>query len=206
MNQAAPPTVDDTSSSLLARVKNQNADAWLQLATWVGPYILGWCRRAGLQAADCDDVSQQVLTNVWHGLAKFRADQAGQSFRGWVYVITRNCVADLRERRRREQALDRLAVPRPAATPERELPAEDDPAAAPFWKRRALQLLLKEIITRHAEDRGFKAFYRTAVDGLTAPEVAGEIGMSADVVRQHKCRWIKRLRDRLREQFGELLD
>ena len=45
-----------------------------------------------------------------------------------------------------------------------------------------------------------------AVDGLSSVEAGKELGLGADVVRQHKCRWIKRLRDRLREQFGELLD
>ncbi len=201
MNQ---PAAAETSSNLLVRVKNQDADAWLRLATWIGPFILGWCRRANLQPADCDEVSQQVLTNIWRRLATFRKERPGQSFRGWVYVITRNAVADLWEKRRRERAVDRLGARAEIRTVE--LPATDDPAAANDWKRRALRLLIQDVVVRHATDRGFKAFYRTAVDGLSALEVARELGMNADVVRQHKSRWVKRLRDRLREQFGELLD
>jgi DNA-directed RNA polymerase specialized sigma24 family protein len=86
------------------------------------------------------------------------------------------------------------------------LPAEADPAEAQDLKRRALHLLIQDIIAPHINDPGFKAFYRTAVDGLSAVQAAQELGASADMVRQHKCRWIKRLRDRLRDQFGELLD
>jgi RNA polymerase sigma-70 factor (ECF subfamily) len=200
------PSADDTSSSLLARARQYDADAWLQLVKWIGPFVLNWCRRARLQAADCEDVSQQALANIWRRLGTFRKDSPGHSFRGWVYVITKNCIADLHERRRRAQAADRLAAGRPLPEPAVELPAEDDPAAAHSWKQRALQLLIRDVVAAHANDRGFRAFYRTAVDGLSAVAVAQELGLSADVVRQHKSRWIKRLRDQLRKQFGDLLE
>ncbi|HKI37012.1 MAG TPA: sigma-70 family RNA polymerase sigma factor [Gemmataceae bacterium] len=191
---APSPPADDTSSSLLARVKNHDADACVQLVQWIGPFILRWCQRARLQAADRDDVSQQVLKNIWSRLATFRKDKPNDSFRGWVYTITRNCILDLWERRR--------GAPHPLPV---ELPAEADPSEARDLKRRALHLLIQEVIARHAGDSGFQAFYRTAVDGLSAVEAAQELGLSPDAVRQHKSRWIKRLRDRLLRQFGDLL-
>jgi hypothetical protein len=43
---------DGTSSSLLADVRNGDAAAWIRLGRWIGPLILKWCRRAGLQPAD----------------------------------------------------------------------------------------------------------------------------------------------------------
>jgi RNA polymerase sigma-70 factor (ECF subfamily) len=185
---------DDTSSSLLSRARNHDAAAWLRLVEWIGVFILRWCRRAGLQAADRDEVAQQVLINVWRGLATFRRDRPGDSFRGWVYTITRNCIHDLRARRQRD----------PAPLP-MDLPAEVDPSEADDLKRRALRLLIQDVVARNANEAGFRAFYRTAVDGLPAAEVARELGVSAELVRQHKSRWTKRLRDQLREQFGELL-
>ena len=191
---AAPPA-DGTSSSLLARAKTRDADAWLQLVRWIGPFILKSCHRAGLQAADCDEVSQQVLINIWRGLAAFRKDQPSHSFRGWVYAITRNCILDLLARKSVEPG------PLPPG-----LPADSDPSDAQNLKRRAVALLIQEIVASHRNDIGFQAFYRVAVDGLTAVQVAGELGLSADAVRQHKSRWVKRLRDRLHEKFGELLD
>jgi len=177
-NPAAAPPNDDTSSSLLARVKQHDADAWTKLVTWFGPFLLRWCRSAALQPADCDEVSQEVLTNVWRRLATFRREQPGDSFRGWLYVITKNCIADLRQKRQRQQALDRLAEPRVPAQAEMDLPPEDA-AAGRDWKRRALRLLIQDFVARHVNDRGFKAFYRTAVDGQPAVEVAQELGMSA---------------------------
>jgi hypothetical protein len=85
------------------------------------------------------------------------------------------------------------------------VPAEADPTEAQDLQRSALQLLVEEVVARHGTDPGFRAFYRTAVDGLPAVAVAEELGLGAEAVRQHKSRWVKRLRDRLAERFGGLL-
>jgi RNA polymerase sigma-70 factor (ECF subfamily) len=186
---------DGTSSSLLASVRSGDAEAWIKLARWIGPLILKWCRRAGLQPADGDEVAQQVFTNIWRRLDTFRKGAPGDSFRGWVYVITRNCIRDLRAKRRDG----------PGPLPP-EVSVGADSADAGDLQRRALQLLVQDAIARYVNDRGFKAFYRTAVDGLSAVEAGIELNLSPDLVRQHKSRWLKRLRDRLRHEFGDLLD
>jgi RNA polymerase sigma-70 factor (ECF subfamily) len=184
---------DDTSSSLLLRVKNSESDAWLQLVNWIGPSILGWCQRARLQPAEIDDVSQHVLQNIWAHLPSFRKDQPNHSFRGWVYTMTRNQIADLR----RQSALRGL--------PQVELPVEPDASEAASLLQRAQAVVLQELVAQNAGDAGFKAFYRTAVDGLSASAAADELGLKEWTVRQHRSRWIKRLRDRLHNEFEELL-
>lgn len=194
MSAPTPSTPEDTSSSLLSRVKNQDAEAFLQLIHWIGPFILRWCLRAGLQSADRDEVSQLVLIKLWRGLPTFRKDGPDDSFRGWVFTITRNCICDwFACHKDAPHALPIEVTAKPESSDEQDL------------RQRAVHLLVRELMARHAGDGGFQAFRRTAVDGLSAVEVADELGMSPDVVRQHKSRWIKRLRDQLRERFGELL-
>jgi RNA polymerase sigma-70 factor (ECF subfamily) len=185
---SAPPRTADAARSLLARARNHDGEAWLQLVKWIGPLLLRWCGRAGLQAAECEEVARAVLSDVWRSLASFRKD-AGQSFRVWVYSLVRNRARDLLARRR-------------AACP---LPADPDPAEALELKRRALQLLLQAVLARNPDQR-FRAFYRTAVDGLSALEADQELALGVDVVRQYKARWLKRLREELGERFDELLD
>ncbi len=187
-------SADDTRSRLLVRVKNNEPDAWLKLVKWIGPFIVRRCRRAGLQAADVEDVSQQVLQNIWTHLASFRKEEPGHSFRGWAYTLTRTRIADFR----------RQAPPR--NLPGGDLPAMPDPSDATHLLQRAQFLVLQEILAQNANDPGFKAFYRTAVDGLTATAAGEELRMKAWTVRQHRSRWIKRLREKLRDEFGELLD
>jgi RNA polymerase sigma-70 factor (ECF subfamily) len=192
---SAPSPADDTRSSLLARVRNRDADAWMRLVQWIGPFVLRWCRRASLQATDLDEVCQEVLIKIWNGLAAFRKDKPGDSFRGWAYTITRTCVADLQRQKR--------AAPGPLLV---ELPVNVDPADGQHMTRRAVEMLLQDVMAEYGPEPGFKAFYRTEVNGLSTAEAAEELGMTRDVVRQHKSRWRRRLRDRLDKQFGELLD
>ena len=51
-------------------------------------------------------------------------------------------------------------------------------------------------------DRVWQAFWRTAIDGVSAREVADELKMTPHAVRQAKARVLRRLRDTL----GELPD
>jgi RNA polymerase sigma-70 factor (ECF subfamily) len=51
------------------------------------------------------------------------------------------------------------------------------------------------------EDRTWQAFWRVAVDGRPAADVADELGMSAVAVRKAKSRVLHRLR----EEAGDLL-
>lgn len=194
MSEMSHPS-NDTSSGLLVRARTKDPEAWLQLVRWIGPFVLRWCHGAGLQGSDCDDVSQQVVLNLWNNLGTFRKDRPGDTFRGWVYVITRNCLRDFVARRRTQ----------PGALPLADIPAEPADDESRELTEGALQLILDGYLAVWRTDTGFQAFYRAAVDGLPAPEVAGELGISAAAVRQHKSRWIKRLREQLAAQFGELL-
>ena len=52
------------------------------------------------------------------------------------------------------------------------------------------------------EPQTWRAFWRTAIDGLPAPEVADELGMSAAAVRKAKSRVLSRLR----REYQDLID
>jgi RNA polymerase sigma-70 factor, ECF subfamily len=205
MNEPPPTPGDETSSNLLTGVRNHDGDAWLRLVKWIGPFILRWCQAFPLQLSDCEEISSEVVEKLWLRIATFKKEKPGDSFRKWVRAITRNEVMDFFRRRSRDrQAMQQLAGQFPYVG--EQSGDEDDPSEAHDWTSRALLLLVQDIKTKHEQDLGFRAFYRTAVDGLTAPEAALELGLSKDVVRQHKTRWIKRLRERLGQQCGELLD
>ena len=61
--------------------------------------------------------------------------------------------------------------------------------------RRGLALIRTEF-----EDRTWQAFWRTAVDGLSASEAGRELNMSPGAVRVAKSRVLQRLR----EELGDL--
>jgi RNA polymerase sigma-70 factor (ECF subfamily) len=183
----------DTSSSLLSRVRAQDEDAWRDLVGWIGPFVLRWCVRAGVEPGQAEDVAQDVFVRVWNAMPTFRRDEAGQSFRGWVYAITRNRV------------IDHFRARDPAGPLPEHLPQQSDPGEADDLRRDAIHLLVRSCVAQYAGDRGFRAFQRTAVDGLTSAQAAAELGMTDEAVRKHKARWIRRLRDLLEARFSELL-
>jgi RNA polymerase sigma-70 factor (ECF subfamily) len=72
--------------------------------------------------------------------------------------------------------------------------ASSDEADHHFLVRRILDLLRPEF-----SDQTWRAFWRTAVEGLPATEAAEELGMSPGAVRVAKCRVLQRLRVELTE-------
>ena len=83
-----------TSSSLLRRVKLQDPDAWRRLVRLYGPFVFLWCRRFGFDPDDAADVVQEVWTAVATHVADFRRERPEDSFRGWLWTITRNKLRD----------------------------------------------------------------------------------------------------------------
>lgn len=90
--------VSTTSVSLLNRVRGQDQAAWERLVALYTPFLDECCRCAGLQAADTADVKQDVFEVVARKICDFRRDRPGDTFRGWIYTITRNKIRDTLKR------------------------------------------------------------------------------------------------------------
>ena len=107
-NTAGRPVSDaagSISTSLLDRVKAQDQGAWQRLVKLYGPVVYRWCRRAGLQGSDAADVAQEVFQSMMIGIGGFRRRRPGDSFRGWLWTITKNKLRDhLRRRALRPRA------------------------------------------------------------------------------------------------------
>ena len=58
---------------------------------------------------------------------------------------------------------------------------------------------LLEVIRDDFQEHTFQAFWRTAVDGRSAVDVADELGMTPEAVRAARYRVLKRLREELEE-------
>ena len=89
----AQETSSSTSESLIRCVKDEDAEAWERLAQLYAPIVYAWCRKAGLGGADVLDVSQNVFLSVHKHIQAFHHHKRGDSFRGWLWKITRNEVA-----------------------------------------------------------------------------------------------------------------
>ena len=193
-NGGGPTTSPTTSSSLLERVKTEDHGAWQRLVDLYAPLVYRWCRRTGIGAQDAADVLQEVFLAVATHVRDFRRDRPGDSFRGWLWTITRSKIHDHFRRRRNQPnaqggstAHERLGqIPdQPPAIP------GDDPLSS---DQAALAQRVVELVRREVEDRTWRAFWRLAVDGQPGPDVAAELGMSVRAVYQAKYRVLQRVR------------
>lgn len=98
----AEPVNASTSPTLLGRLARSPADqaAWAEFVGRYGPQVLGWCQRWGLQPADAQDVTQNILLELARQMNGFRYDPAG-SFRGWLKTVAHRAWCKFVEARRR---------------------------------------------------------------------------------------------------------
>jgi RNA polymerase sigma-70 factor (ECF subfamily) len=189
-------------STLLRAVRQHDPEAWERLVHLFSPLIYDWCRQQSLQASDAADVMQEVFRAVMKGVDTFRRRRPGDSFRGWLWKITRNKVRDhYRDRAARPTAFGGAdAVRRLEMVPDEEpssSAADSGSGASYSLYQRALELLRE-----HFEERTWTAFWRVAIERDSTADVAADLGMTTGAVRKAKARVLRRLR----EEFGELLD
>jgi len=185
-----------TSRSLLARVRNNEAEAWDQLVRLYAPLVQHWLRSASLDEDEAADVFQDVFQAAAQNIARFRKEKEGDTFRGWLRTITRNKANDCYRRRPQQprgiggsemqHRLHNLAAP----DPDRESPSQET-GHHPLYHR-ALAL-----VREHFTEGTWNAFRRTVLDGQAPRDVAQELGMSPGAVRVAKSRVLQRLRSEL---------
>jgi RNA polymerase sigma-70 factor (ECF subfamily) len=182
------------SSSLLERARAHDASAWSQLEFVYGPIVLQWCRRARLQDDDAADVKQEVFRAVAGGIDEFRRNRPGDSFRGWLFGITRHKINDLFRRLAKTPAALGGSDIRNRLEQEPD-PLTDDASSRSDAEtgellRRALELLR----TGFAEPT-WKAFWQIVVEDRSPAEVAAELNMNTGAVYTAKSRVLRRLRE-----------
>ncbi len=189
----------DTSLTLLERLRGSDADAWRVFVHLYTPLLYHWCARSGVRGADADDVLQDVFRAVATHLATFRRDRQGDTFRGWLRVVTRNMIL-LHFRRAGRQArasggTDAFLRLQEVAD-KADLPEADEALEMDGLRWRALELVRGEF-----EERTWQMFWRSFVDERSPADTAAEMGVTPAAVRKAKSRVLHRLK----EEFAELI-
>ncbi|MEZ6090113.1 MAG: sigma-70 family RNA polymerase sigma factor [Pirellulaceae bacterium] len=196
MNSKQTFEMGSTSRSLLARVKQDDQDAWRKLTELYGPLIYSWCRRSRLSAEDSADILQDVFRSVVLNVASFDAGVATGSFRGWLWTITRNKVRDhLRTRLGKAEAAggsDAQRMMSQVTDHEFSESSEMTDSLPDGLAYRALNIIRGEI-----QETTWIAFWRTTIDDIAPAAVAQELGISVHSVWQAKSRVLRRARQLL---------
>ena len=184
----------ETSLSLLDRLRQSPEDAdWSRLIEAYSPLLRAWLMRAEVQAADADDLVQEVLLVVHRELPKFEHNQRRGAFRNWLRQIV---VHRLRNFWRSRGRL--IAVGNDSQLEEQLKQLEDDGSQlSQRWDREhnlAIARKLLELIESRFTESTRLIFRRLVVDGADADTVASETGLSLNAIFTAKSRVLRELR------------
>ena len=197
--------VPETRPSLLLRLRDaRDQQAWSTFLEIYQPLIYRVIRQRRVQDADAREVTQEVLLAVANSIDQWEADPQRGTFRGWLTTITRNLVVNFLIKQSRHprgsgdsdfrRGLESLPAP-----------AGDESALFDVEERRQIFRWAADRIRPEFREANWQAFWRTAVEGQSAIEVARELGISPGLVYVSRNRVMKRLREKV-EDFRKLND
>jgi RNA polymerase sigma-70 factor (ECF subfamily) len=191
----------ETRDSLLVQVQDPaNRDAWELFARIYRPVIVRIARARGLQHADAQDLSQQVLMAVASAIGDWEKRDESTRFRHWLSRVTKNAILNALMRRPGDQAVGgstvedllRQAVDRDGATT----------ALIETELRRELYLRAAEVVKVEFRPDSWQAFELSVAGDLTTEEVAAQLGKSVGAIYTARSRIMFRLREVISE-LGE---
>ncbi len=191
-----------TSLSLIERAQANDSQAWKQVQELYAPLIVQWCRWAGVSGDDIADIGQDVFLAVTRNIKRFKKDQPGQTFRGWLRSITQSKIIDAHRARNHSPHVN-------GGTDAQQLLAELPDQASLDESSPHLQeevvILYRRAMTIIARD--FPPWYGQAVWSLVVDEhvperVAEQHQVRVSAVYNAKARVLRRLR----QEFAELID
>ena len=184
----------ETSVSLLQLACDApQSVAWTRLTEIYSPLLYANLARYEIQAADADDLVQEVLLTVSRELPRFVHSGRTGAFRNWLRTILVNRVRDhWRSRQYRaaapggtawEQILDQLT--------------DESSEVSREWNREHDRLVMSRLLEQvrpRFEAKTWEAFRLQMFDGQRADAVAAELGMPLNSVYVARSRVLSLLR------------
>src|SRR4051794_14003852 len=194
MTSAWLPT---TSPTLLARLRNDpsNAAAWDEFVEHYGRHIYRWCRQWGLQVADSEDVTQEILLKLGRKLRDFAYDP-DSSFRGWLKTVAHHAWRDFVDERKGTRAFAGGQISDLLESVE----AREDliHKLEEAFDHELLETAKIQVRLRVAPHT-WEAFQLVAIEGRPAAEVAANLHMQIAMVYVAKSKVQKMLQEEIQK-------
>ena len=191
----------DATSSLLRGAGARDPAAWQRLVNLYSPLVRHWCRQvrgsvrrySGCLAGDiCDRLRED--RNVCPGSSRDNIPRLGLA--GLPSTSSRNTLAGGGEAAVGGTDAQKRFQQIPAEERGTDVELSESAGELIELYRSALKQVQNQF-----EDRTWKAFWRVTIENASPAEVAAELGMTANAVRQAKSRVLRRLK----EELGELI-
>lgn len=187
----------ETRHSLILQIQDPaNRDAWDAFTLLYRPVIYRLACGRGLQDADAEDLTQQVLLSVSRAIPDWQR-QPNTRFRHWLSRIARNAILNALTRGGRGlgvggsdflQSINNL--------PNR---ASDLESQLEYEYQRQLYRRAAEIVRDSVNEDTWLAFLHTVVEGESTAAVAARLGKTIGNVHAARSRLMRRLQIVVRE-------
>lgn len=190
-----------TRASLLLRLKDaEDVAAWDEFAAIYGPVVYRVAVSRGFQAADAENIVQEVYLAVASSISSWLERDDRGRFLAWLLRIARNAAVDLLTLRatrslgqdgsRAEAAFAQLAIPSEVSS--------------------SLDLEYERMVFRWAADQvrqsvdahTWDAFWLTSIEGVSVRDAADKLQTRPGNIYFARSRVMSRIK-RLVEQYGE---
>jgi RNA polymerase sigma-70 factor (ECF subfamily) len=191
---AEPPA---TRPSLLVRIRDaRDTEAWQQFVQLYAPLVHGFARKRGLQDSDAADLTQDVLRAVALAVGRLDYDPRRGTFRAWLFTVVLHKLHNfLASRKRQCQGSGDTQVQ--ARLEQEAAPEAEDAALWELEYERRLMARAVEQVRGDFQESTWQAFWRTAMEGRKAKEVAQSLGMSVAAVYVAKSRVMAQLKKQI---------
>lgn len=149
------------------------------------------CRSFAGDEDEKEDLSQDVLVNIWRGVGSFRAEA---DVKTWIYRVTMNTCVSSQRRRPKWEKMRLDHAPEARALTEQAGNAASAYEAPPYDASQWLQVMLNLL---PLDDHAIMAMW---LDDLSYDEIAEVMGMNRNTVATR----VRRAKERLRNAYPRL--
>jgi RNA polymerase sigma-70 factor (ECF subfamily) len=178
-----------TSLGLLGQLQRDQGQGWQRFIDLYSVLLNYWFQQDNVPETEWADLQQDVYYAVAKGLREFDHAPGKGSFRGWLRVIARNKVADLRR--------SHAPVPNTDLLTQHIVRVPDEASI----EKKLLFKQAVDLIRKDFAPLTWQAFWLVAVEDRRPADVAHKLGMKVEAVYVNKSRVLHRLR----EEFAGLL-
>ena len=168
------PTQELTRASLILRLQDaEDMAAWDEFAAIYGPVVFNVATSRGFQAADADNLVQEVLMAVASSVSNWLQRDDRGSFRAWLLRIARNATVDMiTQKATRSLGRDGSEIQKQLAN----LPAPSELSGALELEYERMVFhwateQVRELVAEHT----WEAFWLTAIDELSVEDAAAKL-------------------------------
>ncbi|MFT5525633.1 MAG: RNA polymerase sigma-70 factor (ECF subfamily) [Pirellulaceae bacterium] len=192
------PSPPETRASLILRLQDANdVAAWEEFVGIYSPVIFRVTVSRGFQAADAQDLVQEVLLAVARSVTQWLERTDRGSFRAWLLRIARNQAFDL------INARSTRAVGKNGPEAEKmlaDLPANSSLSSVlDFEYERAVFQWAAEQVRDVVAEHTWQAFWLTRVEGLSVDEAARKLDLRPGNIYFARSRVMARIKELVKQ-------